>query len=520
LFAAGEEHRQKGICLMLEMWLGGLQGLLHLDVLGFVFLGMVIGLVFGAIPGLGGTTAIALLMPLTYGLEPFTALALAGGVMGAVPMGGSITSILLNTPGTAPNAATCLDGHPLAQQGKAGLAIGAAGSANAIGAIIGTVSVLAVLPIASDLVLMFGPPEFFLMGLFALAIVATATRGKMLRGLVVGALGLMIAFVGFNDVAGGERFTYGIEYLWDGIHLVPALIGLFAVAEMIHLMVKGGSVAQSGSPVKITKMTAGLLEVFKHMPTVIRGSLIGTIVGAIPGLGGTVVAFLSYSVTAQASKNPESFGKGNIQGVIAPEAAICAHDCSALIPTLTFGIPAGAEMAVFMGLLIIHGMQPGPLMLRDHQVEIYGLIWALTASCVLASFVGLLFVKPLAKITQLDSGILVPLVLSTAFAGSFAIDMAIENVIVTAVFGCLGYLMMRYDYPRLMIVVALVLGANTERNFHQSMLMGEGGWSIFLNRPISVGLMIAIAAVLCLPIFRGVFNQLRVRKLAAERSGP
>src|SRR6185295_7186666 len=253
---------------MLEMWLSGFQGLLHVDVFLLVVLGMVIGLVFGAIPGLGGSTAIALLIPLTYGMEPFTALALAGGVMGSVPMGGSITSILLNTPATAPNAATCLDGHPLAQQGKAGLAIGAAGSANAIGAIIGTISVLAVLPLANDIVLLFGPPEFFLMSVFALIVVATATRGKMLRGLVTGAFGLMVAYIGYNDIAGGERFTYGIEYLWDGIHLVPALIGLFAVAEMINLTVKGGTVAKSATAVKITSMTSGLFETFRHLGTV------------------------------------------------------------------------------------------------------------------------------------------------------------------------------------------------------------------------------------------------------------
>ena len=222
--------------------------------------------------------------------------------------------------------------------------------------------------------------------------------------------------------------------------------------------------------------------------------------------------FRSYSVTAQASKNPESFGKGNVQGVIAPEAAVCAHDCSALIPTLTFGIPAGAEMAVFLGLLIIHGMQPGPLMLRDHQVEIYGLIWALTASCVVASFVGLLFVKPLSKITLLDSEILVPLVLSTAFVGSYAIDMTIENVVVTGVFGLIGYLMMRFDYPRLMVVVALVLGGNIERNFHQSLLMGPGGLNIFVTRTICIVLLIAIVALLLLPLFRGTRAKLALRK--------
>ncbi len=504
---------------MLQMWLGGIEGLLQLRELGFLCLGMLIGLFFGAIPGLGGAAALALLMPLTYGLEPFTALALSGGVMGGVPMGGSITAILLNTPGSAPNAATAIDGYPLAQQGKAGLAIGAAASANAIGGIIGTVSVLAILPIAKDIVLLFGPPEFFLLAILGLVIVSTTSRGKLLRGLITGAFGLMVAFIGYNDVSGGERFTYGIEYLWDGVHLVPALIGLFAVAEMINLYVKGGSVSNNASSVKITSMTGGLLETFKHWPTVIRGSLIGTIVGAVPGVGGVVASFLSYSMTVQAAKESEkdSFGKGNIKGVIAPEAAINAKDCSALIPTLAFGIPGGVEMAVFMGILIVHGMQPGPLMLVDHQVEIYGLIWALTASCVLASFVGLLLVRPLSRVTLLDSQILVPLVLCVAFAGSYAIDMTIENVIITAIFGVIGYLMIRFDYPRLTIVIALVLGAAAERNFHQSMLMSDNRWSVYVSRPICALLLAGIVVLLALPLVRGVSQQIAGPKPSAER---
>jgi putative tricarboxylic transport membrane protein len=504
---------------MLDMWLGGIEGLLQVKELAFLGLGMFIGLFFGAIPGLGGAAALALLMPLTYGLEPFTALALSGGVMGGVPMGGSITAILLNTPGSAPNAATAIDGYPLAQQGKAGLAIGAAASANAIGGIIGTVSVLAILPIAKEIVLAFAPPEFFLLAILGLVIVSTTSRGKLLRGLITGAFGLMIAFIGFNDVSGGERFTYGIEYLWDGVHLVPALIGLFAVAEMINLYVKGGSVSNNAASVKITSMTGGLLETFRHWPTVIRGSLIGTIVGAVPGVGGVVASFLSYSMTVQAAKEKErdSFGKGNIKGVIAPEAAINAKDCSALIPTLAFGIPGGVEMAVFMGILIVHGMQPGPLMLVDHQVEIYGLIWALTASCVLASFVGLLLVRPLSRVTLLDSQILVPLVLCVAFAGSYAIDMTIENVIITAIFGMIGYLMIRFDYPRLTIVIALVLGANAERNFHQSMLMSDNNWSIYVNRPICLFLLASIVALLVLPIVRGLTQQIVGVKASPER---
>lgn len=494
---------------MLDIWLSGFLGLLQPTELTFLMIGMLVGLAFGAIPGLGGTTALALLIPITYGLEPFAALALAGGVMGAVPMGGSITAILLNTPGTAPNAAACLDGYPLAQQGKGGLAIGASASANALGGIIGTISVLLVIPIAREIVLLFGPPEFFLLAVLGLIVVSTTSRGKMLRSLLAGAFGLMLAFVGYSNVSGVERFTFGNTYLWDGIHLVPALIGLFAIAEMIHLSVKGGSVSHDSTNVKVIGMRQGMLETFRHMGTVVRGSIIGTIVGAVPGVGGTVASFMSYSMTMQASKDPDSFGKGNIQGVIAPEAAINAKDGSMLIPTLAFGIPGSAEMAVFLGLLVLHGMQPGPLMLIDHQVEIYGLIWALTASCVLAAFVGLLLVRPLAMVTLLDSKILVPIVVSVAMIGSYAVDLAIENVILTAVMGGIGYMMIRYDYSRLVLVVALVLGPTAERNYFQSMLISDGSWSIFIERTPSLILSVSIVLLIVYPILRALNDRTR-----------
>src|SRR5579863_3902742 len=488
---------------MLHLWLSGLGGLLQARELLFLAIGMTIGLFFGAIPGIGGATALALLTPLTYGLDPFTALSLAGGVMGAVPMGGSISAILLNAPGSAPSAATCLDGYPLAQQGKAGLALGAAASANAVGGIIGTVSVLAVLPIATRLVLLFGPPELFLLAVLGLVIVSATSRGKMLRGLMTGCAGLLISFVGYNDITGIQRFTGGIPYLWDGVHLVPALIGLFALAEMIQLSVKGGAITKDSKTAGIVSVTSGLLETFRHWRTVLRGSLIGTVVGAIPGVGGTVASFLSYSLTVQASKDPESFGKGNIQGVIAPEAAINAKDCSCLIPTLAFGIPGGVEMAVFMGLLVLHGMQPGPLMLIDHQVEIYGLIWALTGACVLASLLGLLVAHPLSRITLIDSQILVPVVTAVALVGSYAVDRNIGNVVVTAVFGILGYLMIRFDYPRLTMVVALVLGSAAERNFHQTTMMSDGNLSIYLHRNVCLVLLAGIVVLLIAPLVRG-----------------
>lgn len=496
---------------MLTAWVAGFTSLLHVQELAFLVLGMGLGLFFGAIPGLGGTTALALLMPLTYGLQPITALALAGGVMGAVPMGGSISAILLNTPGSAPNAATCIDGYPLAQQGKAGLAIGAAASANSIGGLVGTLTLLAVLPISHRLVLAFGPPEFFLLSVLALVMVASSTRGKMLRGLVAGGFGLMLALVGYDQMNGGLRYTFGVQYLWDGIRLVPALIGLFAVAEMINLWVEGGSVARSAEGVRITRMTDGLLETFRHWRTVLRGSVIGTVVGAIPGVGGTVAAFLSYSATVQLSDDPASFGHGNIQGVIAPEAAINAKDSSSLIPTLAFGIPGGAEMAVFLGILVLHGMQPGPLILTKNQPEIYGLIWALTASCVLASMAGLLLVRPLSRVTLLPSGVLVPVVLCVALVGSWAVDQSIENVILTAVFGLVGYGMIRFGYPRLPVVISLVLGAGIERTLEQSLAMGDDSAAIFFSRPVSLGLLLCTVLALLFSPTRALMRRLSVR---------
>jgi putative tricarboxylic transport membrane protein len=284
---------------MLDLWLTGFLSLLEPEVLLFLAIGMAIGLFVGVLPGLGGTTALALLTPVTFGLDPIAALALAGGVMGGTPMGGAITAILLNTPGQTANAVTCLDGYPLAQQGKAGLAIGAAASANALGGIIGTISVLAVLPIATQIVLLFGPPEFFLIALLGLALVATTSRGKMLRALVAGGFGLMCASIGYHAVTGTERFTLGLEYLWDGIHLAPALVGLFAISEMIHLTIKGGTIAKVDDNMKIQGIGEGLWETFRQWPTVIRGSIIGTLVGATPGVGVTVASFLSYRASSR-----------------------------------------------------------------------------------------------------------------------------------------------------------------------------------------------------------------------------
>jgi putative tricarboxylic transport membrane protein len=467
---------------------------------GMLTLGVVVGLIFGVIPGLGGVTAIAIFIPMTYGMEAEDAMALAGGIMGAVSFGGSITAILINTPGTAPNAATCFDGYPMARQGRAGAAIGAAGASSSIGGVLGILILVAVIPIAKTLVLSFGPPEFFMLAVLGLACIAVSTGGMFLRGLIAGAFGLMLSFVGFDAVHGGERFTFGLESLWDGVPLVPTLIGLFALGEMINLSISGGSVMRADIGTKIEGVWEGVVATFREWPTVIRGSLIGAFVGAIPGVGGTVSGFMAYAAAQQMAKDPDSFGKGNIVGVIAPEASNNAKDGGHLIPTLAFGIPAGAEMAVFLGLLVLHGLEPGPLLLIEHEATVFSLIVALTVSCIIATVFGLMITRWLAMITVIDVHILVPTVTALSLVGSYVLDNKISDVVITVIFGIVGYLMSKFHFPRVTIVISLVLGDLAERSFYQSLHMTDGGWSVFFNRPVSLTLFVLIVAAMLVPV--------------------
>lgn len=488
---------------MLESATAALALLFTLDGVMFLALGVVIGLVFGVIPGLGGTTAIALLIPLTYSMQSETAITMIGGVMGSVAFGGSVSAILLNTPGIAPNAATCFDGFPMAQQGKAGVAIGAAATASSLGGLIGVAILIAVIPVAKQIVLLFGPPEFFALAILGLGAIALSTGGKFLRGLISGAIGLALAFVGYDAINGGTRFTVDSEYLFDGIKLVPTLTGLFVVAEMINLTIKGGIVASEGrTDAKIARVTDGIKAVFQNMPTVIRGSAIGAFIGAIPGVGGTVASFLSYASTVQASKDPESFGKGNIKGVIAPEAANNAKDGGALIPTLAFGIPGSAEMAIFLGVLVLHGLEPGPLMLIEHEGIVFSLIVALASAAILASMIGLMVARYLTLVTLIDVHMLAPTVIAVALVGVFALHSSFGDVVVAMIFGIIGYLMIRFDYPRITLVIALVLGELAERSYHQSLMIADGHASVFFTRGISLGLLLVTLIILLIPALR------------------
>jgi putative tricarboxylic transport membrane protein len=470
--------------------------LLEWDSMFYLVLGTIIGLIFGVLPGLGGTTALALLIPFSMGMDAGDAIILMAGVMASTPTSGAVTAILLNTPGTAPNAATTLDGYPLAQQGKGGLAIGAAATASGIGGLLGIVFLIAMVPITREIVLAFAPPEFLLLAVLGLVTVSLSTGKKFVKSLIVGLFGLIIASVGYHEVTGEERFTFGVDYLWDGFKLVPVMIGFFAVSEMINLWAKRGSVSSGGDieSVNLKQVFQGCLEPIKQWKVLLRGSAMGTGVGALPGVGGTVAAFMAYTLAISTAKpeDKESFGKGNITGVIAPESANNAKEGGALVPTLAFGIPGSAEMAVFLSVLILHGMVPGPTIMTESLDIIWILIAATVVTGVMASIITILAASSIAKLTFVDSRTLVPVVLAFAMIGSYSLDNEIYDVFTTLAFGIVGFVFMRFGFPRISFPLAIVLGPLMETSYFQTLRIGDGTLSILFDRPQSIVIMLLI----------------------------
>jgi putative tricarboxylic transport membrane protein len=466
----------------------------------YLMLGVLIGVLFGVIPGLGGTTAVALLLPLTFGMQPEQAITLMGGILGSSAIGGSVAAILLNAPGTAPNAATCFDGYPMTRQGKAGIAIGAAMAASSIGGLIGVAILIVVLPITKSIVLMFGPPAFFMLAVLGLTSLTVAS-GNLLRGLLAACIGLMIGFVGYDDLGGTQRYTFDSNFLWDGISLVPTLIGLFAIAEMIKLYVEGGAIAKDTDPtkIKLAGTSLGIKSVFSNMPTVFSGSIIGSIVGMVPGVGGTVASFLAYSFASQFTRKNNHFGSGDVRGVIAPEAANNAKDGGSLIPTLAFGIPGSAEMALFLGVLIMHGMTPGPMLLIEREWSIMVLIIALALATLMASLVVLASAKLLVIISFLNSAIIIPAVLAISLVGAYALNAHLGDVVVAVIFGFIGYMMIKFDFPRITLVIALVLGSMMERSFLQSITIFRGDWTGFFQDTTSLIIFCLVVLALAFP---------------------
>ena len=474
--------------------------------------GVLFGLLFGVLPGVGGTPAMALLIPVTYGMEPSLALAFLLAANVSAGLGGQITAILVNIPGDAPNAATTLDGYPMSKSGRAPEALGAATTGSVLGAIIGTVLLVLMVPVARNVILAFSYPEFFMIGLTGLTLIAVLTRGHTYKGLVSAGIGLSISFIGLNPVTGAPRFTFGELYLRDGIGIVPILIGLFAGAEVLNLFGSRHAVHEirpDEEGARPSRFLDGVISTVRHWRTVLVSSVVGFVIGVVPGVGGTVSSFVAYGQAARMSRHRGEFGRGAVEGVIASETANDADKSGSLLPTIAFGIPGGVAMAVLLGALLLHGVPAGPNLLRNHIDIVYVLIVASIVPRIMAAAVVAAVGSRAVWFTKIRGDVLAPLIATMALVGVYSLRGQILDVLVAIIFGYVGYAMARHGFSRVSLVIGVILGGLMEASFHQTMAtFGPAG---FFTRPIALTLLVVAIGSLGIPILRQL--------LAARRPG-
>lgn len=485
---------------MFEAAFQGLVTLLTPGSILFMIIGVAFGLWIGFLPGLGGVVALALLMPFTIGMAPAPALSLLWGAHVAVVFGGSISAILFNVPGTSKNIATCFDGFPMTERGEAARALAASGMSSLIGGVVGALALTLSLPVMRAIMLSLSPAEYFMMALWGLSVIALFSSGSILKGLVGAGFGLLISYIGMDPVTGTARFTLGSLFLSDGVEFASAVIGLFAVSQMIELYVEGGSIVKRRVTGETGSVMVGIKDVFRHWGLMVRSSVLGVIIGVLPGVGGTVGNILAYGHAAQTSKHPETFGKGNVEGVIAPEACIGSNEGGGLVPTLGFGIPGGEGSAILLSAMIMLGIQPGPEMLTKNLYVVFMFVWIIVIANIFATGSGLLAAKQLSRISSLPGNTLIPLVYVVCLVGAYAIRGEIGDVVVAVVFGIIGYVMKKYDYSRADMVIGMVMGLMVERYMHISLkLFGSFFW---LTRPWALVLLILVVATAVYPFFR------------------
>ena len=431
-----------------------------------LIVGVVVGVLNGAMPG-GAVPSLIVLLGFAYGLDPYIALPLAIGMVATVPTGDTLPAVLLGMPGSTSGQATILDGNPLARQGKAGVALSAAYFSSLLGGIIGAIFLFLTIPVARPIVNTFSAAEFFVLGLVAIGVVGVVSSGALLRGLIAGAFGLLIASVGYDDATGAHRLTFGQDYLWDGIHIIPVVIGLFAIPEFFDMVVSDVSIARRTEVSQAdasAQRREGMVSVLRNWLLVVRSAAMGVFVGLLPGIGGSLAQWLSYASARQTVRGgTETFGTGDIRGVIAPESANNAVDGGQLVPTLFFGVPGSVGMALFLGLLIILDVRPGPDMLNNQLPLTMTIAFSLVMANVLATGLALGFTPLLTRIAFVRPNVLVPLILAVMTIAAFQANRSIHDLVVMLAFGALGYFMKTYGWPRPPIIIAVILGGIIER---------------------------------------------------------
>lgn len=482
---------------MLDAAWAGLVGIMHWKAFLLMLVGIVISSTLVAMPGVGSKTAIALLLPFAFVLEKFEAVALIVSIWAVSNTANSITAIMFSVPGGGGSQATIMDGYPMAQRGEAARALAAAFTASALGGVLGAIVLLAAIPVVRPLVLLMGAPEFFMLTMMGVVMVGSLSGNAPLKGIAVGALGLAISMMGIHSLTGVPRYTFDSIYLFDGIGLVPLTIGLFAIPELIFMASRG----QGISNVELGNLSEGrrqgIKDTFEHWWLVIRSAIVGVWVGIIPGLGSSVADWFAYGHARQTCKGAhKTFGKGDVRGVIAVDAATNAKEGGALIPTLAFGIPGSSTLALIFGGLLIVGIKPGREILTTQLDVTFSIIWLLIIASVITSILCLLFTRQLAMATMLRPSVLVPVIIAMAVLGSFANSNRIDDVVVMMGFGIVGYILRAGGWPRPPLLLGVVLGPLAENFLWTSFQVYGFG---FLARPGALTLLVVLMVIVAYP---------------------
>jgi len=467
----------------------------------FGFLGVVLGNAIGVLPGLGPAVAISVLLPLTFSLEPLTALIMFAGIYSGSMYGGSITSILVNTPGDSSSAVTTFDGHPMAKNGRAGAALLTSMLGSFVGGTFAVVMLMLVAPAIVDVSLLFGPPEFFGLMLLALIMVATIGGSSLPRSIFSTALGILIAMIGIDMQTGVERMTLGVPQLMSGIDVVLAGIGLFAVGEVLWGLID--RTRQDGSLTRLNdKLGMTAAEWRRSIGSWCRGTLVGFGLGTLPGTGGTMASIMAYGVERRVSKSPEKFGSGMIEGVGAPEAANNASAGASLIPLLSLGVPGSSTTAVMLVAFQIYGLQPGPMLFENSPQLVWGLIASLYVGNLLLLVLNIPLIGLWTKLLRVPAEVLATSVLIFAAIGAYTIKGSIGDVLIVFLLGLLAVALRWFRFPIAPVLLGVVLGPNIEQEFRRSLSISGGDFGIFLERPIALTMIVLAAALLILPVVR------------------
>lgn len=483
--------------------------------LGFLTLGVIIGLILGVIPGLGGLVGLSLLLPFTFNMDPYTALAFLMGLQAVVVTSDTIPAVLFGVPGTVGSAATILDGYPMARNGEAGRAFGAAFTASVIGGLFGALLLGVSIPILRPVMLYIGSPELLSFCVFGLSLVAVLSGGTPLKGLTVACIGLMVATAGDDPQTGTLRWTFDSLYLWDGLPVVPLALGLFAIPELADMAIPRKSIAGNAKMEHGMQQLQGVRDVFQNWFLVLRCATIGSMLGAVPGIGASVIDWIAYGHAARTERGAsETFGKGDVRGVIASEASNNAKEGGALVPTIAFGVPGTASMALILGAFLIHGLVPGPDMLTTKLDVTYTMVWSVAIANIIGAGICFAFANQLAKVALVRIGILAPVVLAITFVGAFQGSRQWGDIYALLIFGLVGWIMKRLRWPRPPLILGFVLGGLFERYMFISVERYGAEW---LLKPLVLFMFVISFIGIMVPIVRGYRERARKQQAAGKK---